>query len=64
VLLHALKRLPPRQLVVLVESLFYGASLDAAAQRLGIPAGTARSRMHYALRSLRHELSAQDALAS
>jgi RNA polymerase sigma-70 factor (ECF subfamily) len=64
VLLPALKRLPPAQLVVLVESWLYGASLDVAAQRLGIPPGTARSRLHYALRALRVELSAQDAVAS
>jgi RNA polymerase sigma-70 factor (ECF subfamily) len=64
VLLPALKRLPPGQLLVLLESWLYGASLDSAAQRLGIPPGTARSRLHYALRALRHELSAQDAFAS
>jgi RNA polymerase sigma-70 factor (ECF subfamily) len=64
VLLPALKRLPPAQLVVLLESWLYGTSLDAAAQRLGIPAGTARSRLHYALRALRVELSTQDAVAS
>ncbi|MDX6207492.1 MAG: polymerase sigma-70 factor, subfamily [Frankiales bacterium] len=64
VLLPALRRLPPGQLLVLLESWLYGASLDLAAQRLGIPPGTARSRLHYALRALRHELSAQDALAS
>jgi RNA polymerase sigma-70 factor (ECF subfamily) len=61
VLLPALRRLPAGQLVVLVESVLCGASLATAAQRLGIPAGTARSRLHYALRTLRRDLSALDA---
>ena len=36
----------------------YGASVESVAQRLGIPAGTARSRLHYGLRALRRELQA------
>lgn len=59
-LMPALRRLPAGQLVVLVESVLCGASLAAAAQRLGIPAGTARSRLHYALRTLRRDLSTLD----
>jgi RNA polymerase sigma-70 factor (ECF subfamily) len=64
VLVHALRQLPPQQLAVVVESWCYGATLDAAAQQLGIPAGTARSRMHYALRALREQLSSRAAVAS
>jgi RNA polymerase sigma-70 factor (ECF subfamily) len=57
VLLQAIKRLPPAQLTVLVESWVYGASMDAVAERLGIAPGTARSRMFYALRMLRVQLA-------
>jgi len=63
VLLQALRRLPPGQLAVLIESWVYGASLDAAAEHLRIPAGTARSRMHYALRALREHLASTERAA-
>jgi RNA polymerase sigma-70 factor, ECF subfamily len=63
VLLQALKRLPPGQLAVLIESWVYGASLEAAAERLGIPSGTARSRMHYALQTLREHLATTERTA-
>jgi DNA-directed RNA polymerase specialized sigma24 family protein len=36
---------------------------DRAARALGIPDGTARSRLHYALRSLRRQLRDRDAIA-
>jgi RNA polymerase sigma-70 factor (ECF subfamily) len=61
VLLPALRCLPPGQRVVLVEAVLYGASVDSVAQRLGIPAGTARSRLFYGLRTLRRELDPQPA---
>ena len=63
VLLQALKRLPPGQRAVLIESSIYGASLDATAAHLGIPAGTARSRLHYARRALREHLAATERVA-
>jgi RNA polymerase sigma-70 factor (ECF subfamily) len=63
VLLQAMKRLPPGQLAVLIESWVYGASLDAVAVHLGIPPGTARSRMYYALRMLRAQLAPTEQVA-
>ncbi|MCB5165473.1 sigma-70 family RNA polymerase sigma factor [Streptomyces bambusae] len=41
---------------VLVEVYFRGRSVTEAARRLGIPAGTVKSRTHYALRALRQGL--------
>ena len=43
--------LPHRE--VLVECFYQGRSVAEAANRLGVPAGTVKSRTHYALRSLR-----------
>jgi RNA polymerase sigma-70 factor (ECF subfamily) len=63
VLLQAMKRLPPGQLTVLIESWVYGASLDAVAERLGIPPGTVRSRRYYALRMLRAQLAPTEQVA-
>jgi len=63
VLLQAMKRLPPAQLTVLIESWVFGASLDAVAERLGIPPGTARSRRYYALRTLRVQLAPTEQVA-
>jgi RNA polymerase sigma-70 factor (ECF subfamily) len=63
VLLQALKRLPSGQLAVLIESWVYGASVDATADYLGIPSGTARSRLHYARRALRNHLAATEGVA-
>jgi len=64
VLSAALRRLPAGQLAVLVESWVLGASLDTAARHLGIPAGTARSRLHYARHALRGHLAATERVAS
>jgi RNA polymerase sigma-70 factor (ECF subfamily) len=49
----ALIRLTPQHREVLFEVYFRDASIQDAAQRLGIPLGTAHSRTFYALRSLR-----------
>jgi RNA polymerase sigma-70 factor (ECF subfamily) len=38
---------------VLLECYYRGASVAQAANRLGIPEGTVKSRTHYALRALR-----------
>jgi RNA polymerase sigma-70 factor (ECF subfamily) len=38
---------------VLVETYYRGRSVNQAAQVLGIPAGTVKSRTYYALRALR-----------
>jgi RNA polymerase sigma-70 factor (ECF subfamily) len=60
VLSQALGQLPPGQRAVLVESWIHGASLHTVATNLGIPPGTARSRMYYALRKLREQLDPAD----
>jgi len=64
VLAAALRQLPVAQLAVLVEAWLHDASLDTAAEHLGIPAGTARSRLHYARRALRGHLASTERKAS
>jgi RNA polymerase sigma-70 factor, ECF subfamily len=50
---EALHRLSRDHRQVLVECYYQGRSVAEAADRLGIPAGTVKSRTHYALRALR-----------
>ncbi|MDI6823320.1 MAG: RNA polymerase sigma factor [Bacillota bacterium] len=50
---EAVSRLPPEQRVVLVLRFYEGLSLGEVARALGIPVGTVKSRLHYAIRSLR-----------
>ena len=50
---EALGRLVPAHREVLVECFYGGRSVAEAAERLGVPPGTVKSRTHYALRSLR-----------
>jgi RNA polymerase sigma-70 factor (ECF subfamily) len=57
----ALKQLSPAHRAVLVEIFYGGDSVAKAARQLGIPHGTARSRLHYALQVLRHQLEHQAA---
>ena len=59
----ALQHLPPAHRAVLIEAFYHGRSLAAVARELGIPHGTARSRMHYALHALRQQLHDSDAIA-
>jgi RNA polymerase sigma-70 factor, ECF subfamily len=59
----ALQHLPPAHRRVLVETFYNGGSLAEVARELGIPPGTARSRLHYALQALRHQLHEHDAAA-
>ena len=49
----ALKRLAPAHRDVLVECFYRGATVVEAAERLGVPPGTVKSRTHYALRALK-----------
>jgi RNA polymerase sigma-70 factor (ECF subfamily) len=42
---------------ILVETYFNGRTISEAAQKLAIPLGTAKSRVHHALRSLREALA-------
>jgi RNA polymerase sigma-70 factor (ECF subfamily) len=58
----ALKELSPAHRAVLVEVFYGGDSVAKAARHLGIPHGTARSRLHYALRALRARLDAHEAV--
>ncbi len=59
----ALQHLSPAHRTVLVETFYNGGSLVAVANDLGIPHGTARSRLHYALQALRHQLDEHDTVA-
>ena len=59
----ALQHLSPAHRAVLIEAFYNGGSLAAVARELGIPHGTARSRMHYALQALRQQLHENDAIA-
>jgi RNA polymerase sigma-70 factor, ECF subfamily len=47
---------------VLVEIYYRGRSVHEAAERLGIPEGTVKSRTYYALRALRAELESREVL--
>jgi RNA polymerase sigma-70 factor (ECF subfamily) len=49
---EAIQKLSPDHRSVLIELYYRGSSTADAAQRLGIPEGTVKSRAHYALRSL------------
>lgn len=53
VVTEAVSRLSPEHKAVLLECYYRGRSVADAAQRLGIPEGTVKSRTHYALRALR-----------
>jgi RNA polymerase sigma-70 factor, ECF subfamily len=59
----ALQRLSPAHRTVLVETFYHGGTLATLAGQLGIPYGTARSRLHYALHALRQQLQDHDAIA-
>ncbi|WP_328393245.1 sigma-70 family RNA polymerase sigma factor [Streptomyces sp. NBC_00390] len=48
----AVESLSPEHRAVLVQIYFHGLSVNEAAQALGIPPGTVKSRSHYALRAL------------
>ncbi len=50
---EALDRLTPEHRRVLVECFYRGHSVAEAAERIGVPPGTVKSRTHYALRALR-----------
>ena len=59
----ALQHLSPAHQTVLVETFYRGGTLATVARELGIPHGTARSRLHYALHALRQRLQDHDAIA-
>jgi RNA polymerase sigma-70 factor, ECF subfamily len=49
---------------VVVETFYRGGTVATVARELGIPHGTARSRLHYALDALRKQLLQNDAIAA
>jgi RNA polymerase sigma-70 factor, ECF subfamily len=55
---RAFRRLPPQQRAVVVLHHYHGLALADVALTLGIPAGTARSRLHHATRQLRAAIEA------
>jgi RNA polymerase sigma-70 factor (ECF subfamily) len=59
----ALRHLSPAHQAVLVETFYRGETTAVVARQLGIPHGTARSRLHYALHALRAHLQDQDTAA-
>jgi RNA polymerase sigma-70 factor, ECF subfamily len=60
----AFRRLTPEQRTVVVLHHHLGYPLREIAATLGIPEGTARSRLHYALRHLRAVLDADDVVGA
>jgi RNA polymerase sigma-70 factor (ECF subfamily) len=52
----ALQHLSPAHQSVIVATFYRGGTMAAIARELGIPHGTARSRLHYALGALRTQL--------
>ena len=60
----ALQHLSPAHRTVLVETFYRGGTTAAVAEQLGIPHGTARSRLHYALQALRQQLQDPGATAA
>ncbi len=56
-ILEALASLSAQHRAVIVETFYRGSTVAEAAVRLGIPAGTVKSRSYYALRALRLALT-------
>ena len=59
----ALRHLSAAHQSVLVETFYRGGTMATVARELGLPHGTARSRLHYALEALRQHLEEHDAIA-
>jgi RNA polymerase sigma-70 factor (ECF subfamily) len=59
VVLEALDRLSSDHRDVLMEIYFRGRSVTEAAEALGVPPGTVKSRSYYALRALRETFVGQ-----
>ena len=58
------RRLPPDQRAILVLRYYLGLEPAEIAETLGIPFGTARSRLHYAHRAMRAALEADERAAA
>ena len=63
ILADALHRLSPAHRQIVVETFYFGTPTHLTAARLGVPAGTARSRLHYALNQLRRHLGSDGVTA-
>ncbi len=63
VVAEALTRLSPEHRAALVECYYKGLPVAEAAERLGVPPGTVKSRTHYALRALRLALEEMGVVA-
>lgn len=57
----ALRELSPSHREILLETYFRERTTQEAAQALGLPAGTVKSRVYYALRELRDRLTEEEA---
>jgi RNA polymerase sigma-70 factor (ECF subfamily) len=57
---RAFKRLSPDQRAILVFTHYLGLNPTEIAERLGIPIGTTRSRLHYAHRAMRAAIEADE----
>jgi RNA polymerase sigma-70 factor (ECF subfamily) len=64
VVVDALRRLSPAHREIVVETFYFGTPTHLTAARLGVPAGTARSRLHYALNQLRRQLESSSCIAA
>jgi RNA polymerase sigma-70 factor (ECF subfamily) len=60
----AIAELSPDHQVVVALRFYRDLTVDDIATRLGVPAGTVRSRIHYALKRLRDLLDATDAMGA
>jgi RNA polymerase sigma-70 factor (ECF subfamily) len=60
----ALQHLSPAHQTVLVETFYRGGTMATVARELGIPHGTARSRLHYALDAMRRQLQKPEEIAA
>ena len=60
----ALQHLSPAHQSVLVETFYRGGTMSAVARELGIPHGTARSRLHYARGAMRKHFQEHDAITA
>jgi RNA polymerase sigma-70 factor (ECF subfamily) len=56
----AFARLTPDQRIIVVLRFWRDLSVDAIAERLGVPPGTVKSRLHYALQSLRKAMESSE----
>jgi RNA polymerase sigma-70 factor, ECF subfamily len=56
----AVGRLKADQRIVIVLRYWHDLTLEQVAERLGLPLGTVKSRLHYALRALRGQLEGTD----